>query len=268
MTSPNSTPKLELLWSQEFDSPQGASPDLTFWSYQIGDGTDYGIPGWGNQELEYYTDTQATMDGEGNLVLHAVKNSQDAQDFMCYYGPAQWLSSRLATAGKLTFKYGRIEARIKAPTGGGSWPALWMLGTDIEQNPWPQCGEIDIIELRGNAPREVIGTVHGPDYFGDNGNGTSLWLDADVADEFHTFTIDWLPDSITWYFDGRKYFALTAADVAPKEWVFNHEFYLLLNLAVGGGFAGEVDPDLTSTQLVVDWIRHYSIDGVGESLTH
>lgn len=262
------SPKLQLLWSQEFDSALGTTPDMTYWSYQIGDGTEYGIPGWGNSELEYYTDTQATMDGQGNLVLHAVKTEPGDTDAQCYYGPAQWLSSRLATAGKLGFKYGRIEARIKAPTGGGSWPALWMLGSDIIANPWPQCGEIDIIELRGNAPREVIGTVHGPEYFGEEGNGTSLWLDVDVAEEFHTFTIDWLPDSITWYFDGEQYFSLTAAEVAPKEWVFNHDFYLLLNLAVGGGFAGEVDPHLTSAHLTIDWIRHYSIDGVGESITY
>ena len=264
MTYSSEVPQLQLLWSQEFDSPQGTTPDPQYWSYQIGDGTEFGIPGWGNNELEYYTSSNAVVDGNSNLVLLATKTEPGASDEMCYYGPAQWLSSRIATAGKLGFKYGRIEARIKAPIGGGAWPALWMLGSNIEAAPWPACGEIDIIELRGNAPREVIGTVHGPGYSGEEGNGTSLWLDFDIADDFHVFTVDWLPDHITWYLDGNEYFSHTAESVAPKEWVFNHDFYLLLNLAIGGGFAGEVDPTLTSAQLAVDWIRHYSIDGVGE----
>jgi len=258
-------PDLKLLWSQEFDGAAGVEPDDQFWNYQNGDGTEFGIPGWGNQELEFYVPEAVRTDGESNLVISAKRVELNATPISCYYGNAEWVSARLSTQNKVTFQYGRLEARIKVPEGGGVWPALWLLGTDITSAPWPACGEIDLLEARGNFPREVIGTVHGPNYFAENGRGKSLWLDVDLADDFHTFTIDWLEDHITWYFDGDKYHEVFAADVEAHEWVFNHEFYLLLNLAIGGGFAGAVDPALNDATLTVDWIRHFSINGVGSS---
>jgi beta-glucanase (GH16 family) len=256
--------ELKLLWSEEFNAGSGLRPDSKTWNNQNGDGTEFGIPGWGNQEREFYIPAAATMDGESNLLIHAqrIEDQPDRPD--TYYGKAEWTSARLATNDKVTFKYGRIEARVKVPTGVGSWPAVWMLGTDIHDNPWPACGEIDIIEARGCAPREVIGTVHGPGYCADNGRGTSIWLEADLSDDFHVFAIEWLPSGITWYLDGEKYFSTSPEDIAPLEWVFDHEFYLLINLAIGGGFAGPIEDSLMEADFVLDYIRHYSIDGVGE----
>jgi beta-glucanase (GH16 family) len=255
--------KLELLWSEEFDGAQGNSVNVTHWNFQEGDGTNFGIPGWGNQEHQYYLSSSAKLDGNSNLVIHARKQNESDTPLECYYGTAEWTSSRLATDNKVIFKYGRIEARVKVPTGVGTWPAFWMLGTDIAENPWPQCGEIDIMEARGCNPNELIGTLHGPGYFADKGHGTSIFKEKPLSDDFHVFTIDWLPTGFTWYLDGEKYFSATPEDLAPQEWVFDHEFYLLINLAIGGGFAGPIDPAITEADYVLDYIRHYSIDGVG-----
>ena len=219
-----------LSWQDEFDGDAGWSPDGNKWSYDIGGG------GWGNNELEYYTSTtnNAVLDGAGNLLITA--RSDDAWQYQCWYGTCEFTSARMLTSGHFTQTYGRMEARIKLPWGQGVWPAFWMLGNDISSNPWPNCGEIDIMEIRGSDPATVMGTIHGPGYSGAGGIGASYtnpngnWW----SDDFHVFAVEWYPDSITWYVDDTAYETRTPADLNGNTWVFDHDFFILLNFAVGG----------------------------------
>lgn len=259
--SPNGA-KLELLWSQDFSDAAGTPADNGYWTNDIGDGVSAGIPGWGNQEREWYLESQARTDGNGCLVITAQKLPAD-NAYAAYYGtPAEWASAKLHTAGKVSVRYGRVEARVKVPKGAGTWPAFWMLGTDLAEVTWPQCGEIDILEVRGRDPHTLVGTIHGPGYSGEHGSGTEIAVADDMSDGFHTFAIEWLPGSISWYIDDRHYQTKTPADVAG-EWVFEHDFYIVMNLAMGGGFTGEIDPALEKAEMLIDHVRVYSIDGVG-----
>ena len=160
--------------------------------------------------------------------------------------------------------YGRIEARIKMPKGVGMWPAFWMLGTDIKSNPWPACGEIDIVEAKGVSPKLSFGTVHGPGYSGGDGIGELTTLKGFNYSTYNVYAIEWKPDLIKWLVNDKVFFTLNKADVGAKEWVFNKEYYLILNVAVGGLFTGEIDPDLKSGSMSVDYIRAYSLNGVGK----
>jgi beta-glucanase (GH16 family) len=169
---------------------------------------------------------------------------------MCYYGPCEYTSARLLTKNRFEVAYGRVEARIKVPVGAGLWPAFWMLGTDIDQVGWPQTGEIDIMEYVGRLPNQVFGTLHGPGYSGGQSYGKIYDLGKPVADDFHVFAVEWQPDKITWFVDGIPYFTATPDDpfLQGKQWVFNHPFFMLLNVAVGGNFGGAVGPDTTFPQ--------------------
>jgi beta-glucanase (GH16 family) len=245
------------IWSDEFDAPAGAPPDPSRWTYALGDGTVGSIPGWGNNELEWYTDDPENVahDGAGNLVITA-RHADGTQ--RCYYGTCQYTSARLLTRGLFEAQYGRIEARIKVPTGAGLWPAFWMLGTNIDQVGWPQSGEIDVMENVGRQPNRLYGTLHGPGYSGGNGYGSTVDLPEPLADEFHVFAVDWEPGHIVWTVDGTRYHEATPADVAPREWVYDHPFYLLLNLAVGGQFGGPVAEDTVfPASMIVDYVRVY-----------
>ncbi len=245
-----------LVWSDEFDEPAGTPPNPANWGFENGDGTVNGIPGWGNDELQYYTDStdNVATDGEGNLVITA----READGELCYYGPCDYTSARLVSKQRAEFAYGRIESRILVPDGeDGLWPAFWSLGTDIDQVAWPQTGEIDIMEYVSRVPDEVFGTIHGPGYSGGNAFGNILNIPS-VADDYHTFTIEWEPDLINWYVDDILYHTATPADVAPNEWVFNDPIFLLLNLALGGNFGGSLSDDLTFPQeMAVDYVRVY-----------
>ncbi|MDH3247978.1 MAG: family 16 glycosylhydrolase [Acidimicrobiia bacterium] len=245
-----------LVWGDEFNEPAGTPPNPENWGYELGDGTVNGIPGWGNDELQYYTDSpdNAATDGQGNLVVTAAP----ANGQQCYYGECEYTSARLVTTKRAEFAYGRIESRILVPDGdAGLWPAFWSLGTDIDLVQWPQTGEIDIMEYVSRLPDEVFGTIHGPGYSGGNAFGNIQPL-ANVAADYHTFAIEWQPDRIDWYVDGILYHTATPANVAPNEWVFNDPVYLLLNLALGGNFGGPLDPGLTFPQsMKVDYVRVY-----------
>jgi beta-glucanase (GH16 family) len=256
-------PELSLIWEQDFNEPSGTLPNPKVWNFNLGDGSEYGIPGWGNQEREFYTDKNVATDGSGNLVISADRYPLDEQPDS-YYGKAEWSSAKLTTLNKVHFKYGRFEARLKLPSGLGTWPALWLLGTDIETVPWPQCGEIDIVESRGDQPTSVYGTLHGPGYFGDKGKGLVFEAPDQLFDEYHEFAIEWLPNEIRWFYDGVMYHKNTASEIAPLEWVYNHDFYLITNLAMGGNFTGAIDPELNHAELAIDYIKVFSIDGVGE----
>lgn len=257
-----SSPRLELLWEQTFEQPDGTRPNPEFWSHDIGDGTEAGIPGWGNQEREWYTDDSiATTDGK--LVFTATRLPQPNEFDAYYEGSAEFSSGKIHTNKKVHVLYGRVEATVKAPTGNGTWPAFWMLGTNLETVGWPECGEIDILEMRGRDPETLVSTVHGPGYCGEFGCGTEIPCPP-LNEGFHTFGVDWLEDSITWHLDGKPFHTVTPESVAPNRWAFNHPFYIIMNLAMGGGFTGDIDPTLNHAEMQVESVRVYSIDGVGE----
>ena len=254
----------KLLWSDEFDGVVNSAPRADYWNFDIGDGSEVGIPGWGNQEREWYLPEQARINGESQLVITAERNL-NSELYPAYYGePAEWVSSKLTTKDKVEVLYGLIEARVKIPTGAGTWPAFWMLGNNLVEDTWPICGEIDILEVRGRDPGNLVATLHGPGYFGEHGCGKEWRTPVSMNDDFHTFGIEWLPDSITWLFDGKPFSRKIKADVAPNEWVFDHPFYIITNLAMGGGFTGEIDPNLNKAEMLIEYIRVYSVDGVGE----
>jgi beta-glucanase (GH16 family) len=243
-------PSATLVWSDEFDGPAGSPPDPATWTHELGDGSAHGIPGWGNGELQAYTDdpANAALDGEGSLVLTARRSSDG------------FTSARLRTKGRLELLYGRIEARLRVPRGAGTWPAFWALGAGIDVVPWPACGEIDVMEHAGREPRRVYGTIHGPGYSGPGCYGRFLDLDADLADDFHVFAVDWAPRRLVWSCDGIPYHEAAPEDVAPADWVFQRPFFLLLNLAVGGTFGGPVDPAPGwAPSLLVDDVRAYQL---------
>ncbi len=255
-----------ILWTQQFTTDQLI--DEKFWNYDIGDGSAYGIPGWGNQEREYYTNVNTRFDERGLLIVAEKTDPADGA-LPTYYGErAEWVSSKITTKDKVHFHYGAFTVRAKLPLGDGAWPAVWMLGTDIAEVTWPQCGEIDIIELRGDRPRNAFFTLHGPGYFGDNGSGAELDTGIDLTADFHEYRIEWLPGEITWKLDGRIQQVRTKSDVEPNEWVFDKPFYLIMNLAMGGNFTGGIDPELDCAELVISEIKFEKINGVGSVHLH
>jgi beta-glucanase (GH16 family) len=233
-----------LVMNDEFDT-QGA-PNTTLWNYNIGTGQN----GWGNSELQYYTDRSKNVTVQnGYLIISALKES---------YNGSAYTSARLLTKGKFDQKYGRFEARIKLPWGQGIWPAFWMLGADIDTKPWPAAGEIDIMELRGQTPTTILGTVHGPGYAGGQSISKSYTLKNGRFDtEFHVFGIEWGPEYVNFYVDNVLYNQITPADVTG-EWVFNKPFFILINMAVGGNFVGAPNSETVFPQtMLVDYVRVY-----------
>lgn len=246
-----------LTWSDEFDGPAGAAPDRETWAYDLGDGSAIGLAGWGNNELEWYTDEPANvaLDGEGNLVI-TVRKADGSLD--CYYGPCLYTSARLLTKDRFEFQHGYLEARIQVPAGAGLWPAFWMLGSNIDEVGWPASGEIDVMEYVGRLPTEVLGTVHGPGYSGGAGVSGRIDLGAPVSDAFHTMALQWEPDRLAWFLDGRLYHEVTREQLKPFEWVFEQPFFMLLNVAVGGTLGGLVFPDTEfPARMLVDYVRLY-----------
>ncbi|QQS45457.1 MAG: glycoside hydrolase family 16 protein [Acidobacteriota bacterium] len=242
------------VWSDEFDGTEGSAPDQSKWAYDLGGW------GWGNNEWQTYTNrTQnAYLDGMGNLVIKAIAEPFTGSDGIF----RNYTSARLVTRGKFEIKYGRIEARLKVPFGQGIWPAFWMLGNDINTVGWPNCGEIDIMENIGREPSTVHGTLHGPGYSGGSPLTGSLTLPESrrFTDDFHTFAVEWEPREIRFFIDDVMYQKKSTADLpAGARWVFDHPFYLLLNLAVGGNWPGYPDATTTFPQmLTVDYVRIYS----------
>ncbi|MEY4322270.1 MAG: hypothetical protein RL410_51 [Actinomycetota bacterium] len=254
-----------LLWSDEFDGNANDSPDATKWTAQEGDGTAFGNAGWGNGEMQWYLWNQAKLDGNGNLVITATRTGADS--YNCYYaGQCQWISSKLVTLNKVGVKYGRMSVRLKSAAGEGSWPAFWTLGTNIGQVGWPRCGEIDVVELAGWNPTNVWGTPHGP-ISGGAGSGGTTQLASNADADYHVYTVDWYPDRMVWFVDGVAYHTYRKSS-NESDWVFDSEQYLILNLAMGGGFGRTIDAGLQSTSISVDWVRVYSINGVGEIIQH
>lgn len=236
----------ELYWEDEFKGEAGASPNPDHWDFDIGG------EGWGNEQLEFNTDRpeNVALDGNGFLRIHALREQ--------YEGNA-WTSARIKTKDKFEFTYGRVEAKILLPEGMGFWPAFWMLGANIEERGWPLCGEIDILEARGNKPREVHGSLHGPGYSGGEPITSTYNFPEESTgiSDFHTYRIDWDPDHIAWYVDDQLYQTAHPGD-ASGAWAFDQDFFLLLNLAVGGVFLPNPDATTPDTGLMaVDWVRVY-----------
>ena len=264
--------KLKLLWSDEFNGKKGVGPSTKVWSAEIGGG------GWGNSERQFYTDkaANASMDGAGRLVITANRISNDyaeqvgevpgTEDILNRCSECQFTSARLKTARKLSFQYGRIEARIKMPEGIGTWPAFWMLGGDLLDGvPWPECGEIDIMEFRGDIPDQSTSAIHGPTTPQGSGLGARFLSGPPLSEGFHTYALEWKKNSLSFLVDGRVTGTFSAADTGSRGWVYNQKFFLILNLAMGGTYAGEyIDPAINQAQLSVDYIRFYSVNGVGK----
>ncbi len=242
-----STRSYSLVWNQEFDGLAGEVPDSSVWNYDIGTGND----GWGNQELQYYTNStdNIALDGLGNLAITA-----RAENF----GGSGFTSGRINTKDKFDIQYGRIEASIKLPYGPGIWPAFWMLGNNIDELSWPQCGEIDIVEFKGQIPNTIYGSVHGPGYSAGNAITTPYRLVNERFDtDFRLYAVEWGADRIDFFVDDYLYAQIDPEDV-PGEWVFNQSFFLILNVAVGGGFVGFPTSGTPFPQtMLVDYIRVY-----------
>jgi beta-glucanase (GH16 family) len=271
MSNAASKKSLKLLWSQEFNGKKGTLPDKKVWSYDLGGG------GWGNSERQFYTNkpTNISMNGSGQLVINArrISNIYGEQlseepgtiEILDRCSECQFTSSRIKTARKVSFMYGRIEARIKLPSGTGTWPAFWMLGGDLLDGvPWPECGEIDIMEYRGDYSDRSTSAIHGPNTPPGSGLGSAYLNYGPLSNDYHTFAIEWKKNTLTFYVDNRPHGTVSSTDLNGR-WVFNQKFFLILNLAMGGTYAGEfIDPELMSAELKVDYIRFYSINGVGK----
>jgi beta-glucanase (GH16 family) len=233
-----------LKWEDDFAGAAGALPNKANWRFDVG--TD-----WGNAQLEYDTDraSNASLDGAGNLAITARQESFQGRNYT---------SARITTKGLQEFKYGRFEARIKLPAGRGIWPAFWLLGANIDMVGWPQTGEIDVMEYRGQEPSVVIGSLHGPGYSGGNALTRRFTLEDGRFDAgFHDFTVEWDEDQVKWKVDGKLYHEIKRS-YPPGKWVFDHPFYIILNVAVGGGFVGPPDGSTTFPQvMLVDWVRVY-----------
>ncbi len=244
-----------LIWSDEFNGPDGSMPDPKKWAVVENDS------GYGNQELEYYTKRPANLHEEdGHLIITARKEAFTGRDGQT----RAYTSARIESQGRFEAQYGRIEARIKLPKGKGLWPAFWLLGSDFKSMGWPACGEIDIMENVGIEPSTVHGSLHGPGYSGANPLTGSYTLphQAHFSDGFHVFAIEWEPKQIRFYVDGQLFETQKAESLpAGKAWAFDHPFYIVLNQAVGGYWPG--NPDATTvfpSSMQVDYVRVYHLE--------
>ena len=237
----------QLTWSDDFEGAAGVLPDATKWTFDIGNG------GWGNQELQYYTNRpeNVSLDGTGNLVITAKSES---------FGGSSFTSARIKTQGLFSQAYGRFEARIKTPYGPGIWPAFWMLGANNQTVAWPQCGEIDIMELKGHQPSINHGSLHGPGYSGGSAiTDTYALLNDRFDNDYHIFAVEWDADKIDFFVDDYLYQRVKKSDVSSKgEWVYDHPFYLILNIAVGGNFVGFPTAQTPFPQkMMIDYVKVY-----------
>jgi beta-glucanase (GH16 family) len=225
-----------MAWADEFnvDGP----PDSSKWSYETGAG------GWGNNELQYYTSRPENVIVQGGLLkINLLKE---------VYMGSNYTSARIVTKNKFTLQYGRVDIRAKLPAGGGTWPALWMLGANIDSTPWPACGEIDIMEHVGNNLNRIYGTLHHPGHSGANGDGATVMINNATTD-FHIYSLDWSATSIKFYVDNVLFYSFNNSSGLP----FNNPYFFIFNCAMGGNFGGAVDPAFTAATLEVDYIHVY-----------
>ena len=225
----------DLKWSEEFDVDGAPDPDV--WTYEIGNNN-----GWGNSELQYYTSDNVKVE-DGNLIITAKREASNGFDFT---------SSRIATKDKFEFTYGRIDARAKLTEGGGTWPAIWALGANFEEVGWPETGEIDVMEYKGNEPNKIYGTLHYPGASGGNADGGNTTI-SNASSEYHIYTVEWSPEHIWFLVDGEVYHEYENNPNTP----FNKDFFFILNVAMGGTFGGDIDPAFQESSMQIDYIRLY-----------
>jgi beta-glucanase (GH16 family) len=228
----------KLVWADEFNSD--GTPDPQKWGYDLGTGVD----GWGNFELQYYTSrpVNAIVQG-GVLKINAARENYQGKEFT---------SAKLLSKNKYEFKYGRVEIRAKLPVGIGSWPAAWMLGSNIDNVGWPACGEIDIMEGKGSEPNKIYGTLAYPGRFGGTADGSTISI-KEASSKFHIYEMEWTENAVKISVDGKVYHTVKNTSDSP----FHKNFYLILNLAIGGNFAGAVRPELKRATMEVDYVRVY-----------
>jgi beta-glucanase (GH16 family) len=235
-------------FADEFNGPAGSAVDGAKWRFETGNNNG------NNHEYQYYTNrTQnASMDGQGHLVITARR--ENPGNYNCWYGRCQYTSARMNTSGKFSQTYGHFEIRMKMSQGQGMWPAFWMMGTT--GGGWPNNGEIDVMENIGREPNTVHGTIHGPGYSGAGGIGAA-YNGPRFADGFHTFRLDWAPNSLVWSVDGNVFQRRSPADLNGRQWVYNNRpFYLILNLAVGGDWPGAPSGSTPMPNtIVIDYVR-------------
>ena len=225
-----------LIWAEEFETD--GAPCTGIWNY------DLGGSGWGNEEAQFYTNRPENIIIEdGLLKITAIAES---------YEGSNYTSSRIQSKDKFDFKYGRIEARAKLPEGGGTWPAIWMLGSNLSEVSWPNCGEIDILEHKGNNQDRVYGSLHFPGNSGGNSVGSSVSV-PNLSSEFHLYEVQWTASAIKFLVDGQEYYNFSNNTNVP----FNQDFFLILNVAMGGTFGGAIDPSFEQSTMEIDYIRVY-----------
>jgi len=243
-----------LTWSDDFSAADGSSPDASKWTYDLGGN------GWGNQELQSYTSRRQNVQIQGgNLVITARQEKYTGADGIA----RNYTSTRLKTQSLFSQAYGRFEARIRIPTGQGIWPAFWMLGSNLSTVDWPKCGEIDIMENIGREPGTVHGSLHGPSFVAitsDLTASTSLPSGQSYSEDFHVYAVEWEPGTVKFSVDSNHYATFTQSQwPANGQWVFDHPFFIILNVAVGGKWPGSPDASTQlPRQMLVDYVRVYS----------
>jgi beta-glucanase (GH16 family) len=245
------------VFRDEFDGPAGSGPDESHWNVLD---REFGH----NQELDYNTTDRKNsyLDGQSNLVIQALSEHYQLPNGRVSSQP--YTSARLETDGKVEQKYGRIEARIRLPAGKGLWPAFWLLGKSIHTVGWPDCGEVDVLELAGSKPAQINGTMHGPGYSGIEAPTGRYALESGIfADDFHIFTMEWNGEGMRWLVDGQQYYSRTRARIEDDgvQWVFDEPMFIILNLAVGGFYDGEPDSSTPfPSQMVIDYVSVSALD--------
>lgn len=269
----SSGPQRVLLWEDNFNAAANMAPNSSYWTADISDGCQapYSNCGWGNGERQWYLESQNRQDGSGSLTIRAQRYDNTSTQ-NCYYGRCEWRSGKITTFNKVSFTYGYMEASIKAPKGAGTWPAFWMLGTNIRTVPWPRCGELDIWEYKGSFPQLTYGTVH----FANSGGGHTYLGGikdtlVDLSESYNRYGMLWLEDEVTFYINDELVYTVSKAQSGLAHWPFGKnaqgqdpKFYAILNLAMGGHFGGAIDSRISNSEVKVDWVKYYSVDGVGK----
>lgn len=231
-----------LIFSDEFDGI--GTPNNSKWTYDLGTGSN----GWGNNESQYYTNRADNVVVEGGFLKITAKKEN--------FSGAQYTSARLKTQGLFDFKYGKIEVRAKLPAGGGTWPAIWMLGSNITTVGWPACGEIDIMEHIGNDLGKIHGSIHTPSSFGATQN-TATKMISDASTAFHVYGLQWTSEKIDFMIDNVVFYTYNPATKNSNTWPFDANQFIILNVAMGGNFGGSIDPNFTQATMEIDYVRVY-----------
>lgn len=240
LQKPEDNPGKRIIFNDDFEQ---SFLDLKYWNYDLGDGCP-NLCGWGNKEYQHYTKENIFV-RDKKLVIRATKEGD------------RYYSGRITTKDKIEFQYGTVEVKAKLPKGLGVWPAIWMLGHDIEENYWPNCGEIDIMEYVGRMPGKIHTTLHTKDSYGVSKN-TKISLFDNIEDGFHIYKMQWDENQIQFFIDDENVYTFAPEKKTAEIWPFDKPFYLILNLAVGGYFGGfEVDDSIFPQEFIIDYIKVY-----------